>query len=102
MGNARNIAFWVVLFLLILALFNLFGNGQSLALQAQVSSLRQLVSLRFFEPYFFDFAGDLYDREIEVAFHHFLRPEEKFDSVEALIAQTDADCARARAVLAGL
>jgi outer membrane protein insertion porin family len=31
---------------------NLFGNGQSLALQAQLSSLRQLVSLRFFEPYF--------------------------------------------------
>jgi cell division protease FtsH len=28
-GNARNIAFWVVLFLLILALFNLFGGGQS-------------------------------------------------------------------------
>ena len=28
MGNARNIAFWVVLFLLILALFNLFsGSG---------------------------------------------------------------------------
>ena len=31
---------------------NLFGNGQSIALQAQVSGLRQLVSLRFFEPYF--------------------------------------------------
>ena len=31
MGNARNIAFWVVLFLLILALFNLFGgNGNTL------------------------------------------------------------------------
>ena len=29
MGNARNIAFWVVLFVLILALFQLFGNGQS-------------------------------------------------------------------------
>ncbi len=29
MGNARNIAFWVVLFVLILALFNLFNNGQS-------------------------------------------------------------------------
>ena len=27
MGNARNIAFWVVLFLLILALFNLFGGS---------------------------------------------------------------------------
>jgi cell division protease FtsH len=29
LGNARNIAFWVVLFLLILALFNLFSNGTS-------------------------------------------------------------------------
>jgi cell division protease FtsH len=27
-GNARNIAFWVVLFVLVLALFNLFGGGQ--------------------------------------------------------------------------
>ncbi|MEL6878820.1 MAG: ATP-dependent metallopeptidase FtsH/Yme1/Tma family protein, partial [Pseudomonadota bacterium] len=31
MGNARNIAFWLVLFLLILALFNLFsGSGNNL------------------------------------------------------------------------
>ncbi|MGQ0567498.1 MAG: ATP-dependent zinc metalloprotease FtsH [Gemmobacter sp.] len=29
MGNARNIAFWVVLFVLILALFNLFSGGQT-------------------------------------------------------------------------
>jgi outer membrane protein insertion porin family len=44
---------------------NLFGNGQSLALQAQVSSLRQLVTLRFFEPYFLDSdwnsSAELYD-----------------------------------------
>jgi outer membrane protein insertion porin family len=33
---------------------NLFGNGQSLALQAQISGLRQLVDIRFFEPYFLD------------------------------------------------
>ncbi len=33
---------------------NLFGNGQSLALQAQISGLRRLVTLRFFEPYFLD------------------------------------------------
>lgn len=33
---------------------NLFGNGQSLALQAQWSGIRQLVNLRFFEPYFLD------------------------------------------------
>jgi len=45
---------------------NLFGNGQSLSLQAQVSSLRQLVSIRFFEPYFldslFNTSIDLYDQ----------------------------------------
>ncbi|HGG63437.1 MAG TPA: ATP-dependent metallopeptidase FtsH/Yme1/Tma family protein, partial [Rhodobacteraceae bacterium] len=29
MGNARNLAFWVVLFMLILALFSLFSNGES-------------------------------------------------------------------------
>ena len=29
MGNARNIAFWVVLFLLVLALFNLFSGTQA-------------------------------------------------------------------------
>ena len=29
LGNARNLAFWAVLFVLILALFNLFGDGQS-------------------------------------------------------------------------
>ena len=44
---------------------NLFGNGQSLALQAQVSALRQLVTLRFFEPYFLDSlwnaSAELYD-----------------------------------------
>lgn len=51
------------------------------------------------EPYFFDFSGDLYGQEIEVAFHHFLRPEAKFDSLEALVAQMDADCVRARELL---
>ena len=37
MGNARNIAFWVVLFLLILALFNLFSGGQSAISSRSVS-----------------------------------------------------------------
>ncbi len=52
------------------------------------------------EPHFFDFAGDLYGQEIEVAFHHFLRPEAKFDSLDALTAQMEADCLRARELLA--
>jgi len=51
------------------------------------------------EPYFFDFSGDLYGQEIEVALHHFLRPEAKFDDLEALVAQMDADCVRARELL---
>jgi cell division protease FtsH len=36
-GNARNIAFWVVLFLLILALFNLFSGSQSSLSSRQIS-----------------------------------------------------------------
>lgn len=51
------------------------------------------------EPYFFDFSGDLYGQEIEVAFHHFLRGEAKFDTLDALIAQMDKDCERARRLL---
>lgn len=33
---------------------NLFGTGQSLQLQAQISGLRQLIDIRYFEPYLFD------------------------------------------------
>ncbi len=51
------------------------------------------------EPHFFDFSGDLYGQEIEVAFHHFLRPEAKFDTVNALVAQMERDCAQARELL---
>lgn len=36
-GNARNIAFWVVLFLLILALFNAFGGNQATTASRSVS-----------------------------------------------------------------
>lgn len=51
------------------------------------------------EPYFFDFSGDLYGQEIEVAFHHFLRPEAKFASLDDLVAQMERDCDRARELL---
>ena len=52
------------------------------------------------EPYFFDFNGDLYGQEVEVALHAYLRPEAKFDTLDALMAQMDADCERARGLLA--
>lgn len=53
------------------------------------------------EPYFFDFAGDLYGQEIDVELIDYLRPEAKFDSLDALVAQMDADCDRARTILRG-
>lgn len=52
------------------------------------------------EVHLFDFAGDLYGQQVEVAFHSFLRPELKFDGVEALITQMDTDSVQARAALA--
>ena len=51
------------------------------------------------EPFFFDFSGDLYGAEIDVTFHHFLRGEAKFDSLDALIEQMERDCAEARKLL---
>lgn len=54
------------------------------------------------ETFIFDFAGDLYSSELSVALVDYLRPEETFDSLEAFIAQMDADCARARDILSAL
>ena len=51
------------------------------------------------EPHFFDFSGDLYGQEIDVAFHGFLRPEAKFETMDALIDQMRRDCDDALAVL---
>jgi riboflavin kinase/FMN adenylyltransferase len=52
------------------------------------------------EPYFFDFAGDLYGQRIEVELVSFIRPEQKFDSLDALVAQMESDCSEARGRLA--
>ncbi|ASM73206.1 MULTISPECIES: bifunctional riboflavin kinase/FAD synthetase [Roseobacteraceae] len=54
------------------------------------------------ETFIFDFSGDLYGTHVSVALVEFLRGEEKFDSLDALIAQMDADCTRARDILAAL
>ena len=54
------------------------------------------------ESFIFDFAGDIYGEEISVALVDYIRPEEVFDGLDALIAQMDADCARARDILARL
>ncbi|KAB0682607.1 bifunctional riboflavin kinase/FAD synthetase [Aureimonas leprariae] len=54
-----------------------------------------------FETFLFDFAGDLYGETCDVALFAWLRGEEKFDRVEALIRQMDRDAEEARAALAG-
>jgi riboflavin kinase/FMN adenylyltransferase len=51
------------------------------------------------EAYLFDWSGDLYGQEIEVALHHFLRSERRFDSMDALAAQMRSDEAEARRLL---
>lgn len=54
------------------------------------------------ETFLFDFSGDLYDTPLSVGLVEYLRPEEKFDNLDALVAQMDTDSARARACLAAL
>ena len=54
------------------------------------------------ETFLFDFSGDLYGATLSVGLVEFLRPELKFDGLEALTAQMDADCAQAREILAAL
>ena len=54
------------------------------------------------EPHFFDFDGDLYGQSIEVEFHAFLRPEAKYDGLDALMGQIGRDCEDAKVALAGM
>ena len=54
------------------------------------------------EPHFFDFAEDLYGQEIDVAFHAFIRPEAKYEGMDALMAQIAVDCDEAKRLLAHL
>ena len=43
------------------------------------------------ETFLYDFDGDLYGREVIVHLHHFMRPEMKFESLDALKAQISSD-----------
>jgi riboflavin kinase/FMN adenylyltransferase len=50
------------------------------------------------ETNLFDFDGDLYGRNIRVEFLEFIRPEQKFPSVEALTAQVLEDIKKAKKI----
>ncbi len=54
------------------------------------------------ETFLFDFAGDLYGETCTVSFFGYLRGEEKFDGLPALVEQMKRDEAEARSLLAGV
>jgi riboflavin kinase/FMN adenylyltransferase len=54
------------------------------------------------ETFLFDFSGDLYGHTLSVGLVDYLRPELKFDSLEALITQMGKDCDQAREILCAL
>jgi riboflavin kinase/FMN adenylyltransferase len=51
------------------------------------------------EAHLFDFSGDLYSQVLDVEFVGWIRGEEKFDTVEALVARMDRDSAEAKVLL---
>jgi riboflavin kinase/FMN adenylyltransferase len=55
---------------------------------------------RNLEVHLLDFHGDLYHKAVDVEFVAYLRPEERFDSIEALIRQMNADIRLCREILA--
>jgi riboflavin kinase/FMN adenylyltransferase len=55
---------------------------------------------RVLEIYFLDFDRDIYGKDVEVRFIRYLRPEQKFDSLEALVRQIERDVRQARELLA--
>ncbi len=54
---------------------------------------------RSIETSLFDFDEDIYGREMEVRFLSYLRPELKFDSLDALVVQMAQDVAQARVLV---
>jgi riboflavin kinase/FMN adenylyltransferase len=57
-------------------------------------------SQRLLEIHLLDFERDIYGEDLEVRFVRYLRPERKFDSVEALARQIDVDVRQARELCA--
>lgn len=72
----------------------LLDGAANLGIRPQFDPPKELL-----EPHFFDFAEDLYGQNIEVEFHAFLRPEAKYESLDALMAQIGRDCEDAKASL---
>ena len=57
-------------------------------------------SERVLEVYLLDFDRDIYGEDVEVRFARYLRPEQKFDSMEALVRQIELDVQQVRELCA--
>jgi len=51
------------------------------------------------EPWILDYSGDLYGQQITLEFYRFLRPEQKFDSLEALQREIFRNAQQTREIL---
>ncbi|MDA3101275.1 riboflavin kinase, partial [Staphylococcus pseudintermedius] len=48
----------------------------------------------------FDFTENIYGERVTIYWHHYIRPELKFDGIDPLVAQMNDDKARAKHLLA--
>ena len=55
---------------------------------------------RTLEVYLLDFDHDIYNKDLELRFVRYLRPEKKFENVEALVRQIERDVQKARELAA--
>ena len=95
MSNYLRPAYGIYAVRVTLADDRVLGGAANLGVRPSFDPPKELL-----EPYLFDFSGDLYGQVIDVALVEFLRPEAKFDTLNALTEQMAADCARAREILA--
>ena len=71
----------------------LYRGAINLGIRPTVSSGK---SERVLEIHLFDFNHDIYGRDVEVRFLRFLRPEKKFENLDALVQQIRQDAEQAR------
>ena len=74
----------------------LFGGAANLGIRPTFEPPKELL-----ETFLFDFDETLYGQTLAVELHAFLRPEARFDGLDALKAQMARDCDEARRVLEG-
>lgn len=73
----------------------LLGGMLNIGFRPTVAGTNQTI-----ETYIFDFDKDIYGEHLTLRFRAFLRPEQKFDGLPALVAQLKQDEDTARALLA--